>query len=288
MEQLLSWGWDGVIIVVVVLLLLRAIPVAFDAWKTGNLIVGAVKTVGPVVSLAALLYGGWWVIRDAGTFIYNDAQQSQVVQDARNWTGSGASALTSGSADAASGLAGYVESFRQEWQSAAPQAQPVTEQAAEQPQAQSGIEALVTIVSQPAQPTAAPTRAAGVWSAPVQTNQGWGNTPVMGPQPRPTQGPAPRPTQAPAPTQGPAPAPGWNVTFGNGGGPQAAEADRAVAGAVGGTYTVQPGDSLWKISEAFYGNRHGGQIICQANRDVIRNCDALRAGMELTIPAINQ
>lgn len=71
----------------------------------------------------------------------------------------------------------------------------------------------------------------------------------------------------------------------DGGGPQAIDADRALVMATETTYTVQRGDALWKIAERFYNDRNKAPAICNANRNVIRNCDNLRVGMVLTIPA---
>jgi hypothetical protein len=107
-------------------------------------------------------------------------------------------------------------------------------------------------------PASAPQAPANsVWANPVKLQQDWGKQPVIGPQPQPTQGPALAPTTVPAPTQGPAEKPqGWNVTFG-GGGPQAADADAAIAGIGAQTYTVKRGDSLSSISVQVYGNRSG-------------------------------
>lgn len=51
------------------------------------------------------------------------------------------------------------------------------------------------------------------------------------------------------------------------------------------TYTVRPGDSLWKIAYRFYGGPDGVERILAANRDVLDGKDAvLRIGMTLRIP----
>jgi nucleoid-associated protein YgaU len=70
---------------------------------------------------------------------------------------------------------------------------------------------------------------------------------------------------------------------------QAPEA--AAAAAVGAasapavrTYTVQPGDSLSKISKEFYGNANEYMKIFEANKDKLADPDKIRAGMDLLIP----
>ncbi|MFQ5748956.1 MAG: LysM peptidoglycan-binding domain-containing protein [Planctomycetota bacterium] len=51
------------------------------------------------------------------------------------------------------------------------------------------------------------------------------------------------------------------------------------------TYTVQPGDSLWKISKRFFGGPRGIERIVAANRDKLAGRDAvLRVGTVLRIP----
>ncbi|TVR51283.1 MAG: LysM peptidoglycan-binding domain-containing protein [Puniceicoccaceae bacterium] len=49
-------------------------------------------------------------------------------------------------------------------------------------------------------------------------------------------------------------------------------------------YVVQPGDTLYRISVHVYGNGNRWQEIFEANRDVIRDPQALRVGAELRIP----
>jgi nucleoid-associated protein YgaU len=50
------------------------------------------------------------------------------------------------------------------------------------------------------------------------------------------------------------------------------------------TYTVQPGDSLSKISKQFYGNASMYMKIFEANKDKLDDPDKVRAGMDLRIP----
>lgn len=297
-EQLFSWGWDGLILVVVALLALRAIPVAFDAWKTGNLVVGAVKTVGPIVTLAALLYGGYMVINNAAGYILADAKSSPALQEARNWTAAGAGAIESGAGDLGSGLSGYVESFRSEWSasaaadagvsaggadSAAAASSDTTVESSEQAAAPASSDAPAANAAaewlRGAAATPAPTADAALWTA-AGINSLWNNAGQVGPEPAvPTQGPRPAPTATPAPS--------FNVQLdSNGGGPTAADADNAIAAATARTYAVRPGDDLTKISVAVYGNKHGAAAICNANRSIIRDCNILRSGWVLTIPVL--
>ena len=60
----------------------------------------------------------------------------------------------------------------------------------------------------------------------------------------------------------------------------------ASAGSSGGqTYVVQPGDSLSKIAEQFYGKASAYNKIFEANKDKMSDADHVRAGMTLNIPA---
>jgi nucleoid-associated protein YgaU len=70
-----------------------------------------------------------------------------------------------------------------------------------------------------------------------------------------------------------------------------APAAAAAAAAVGTTstpaartYTVQPGDSLSKISKQFYGDANSYMKIFEANKDKLSDPDKIRAGMDLLIP----
>lgn len=51
-----------------------------------------------------------------------------------------------------------------------------------------------------------------------------------------------------------------------------------------GTYTVQRGDSLWTISQQFYGTGKKYAVLFQANRDQIKDPNAIYVGQVLTIP----
>lgn len=67
--------------------------------------------------------------------------------------------------------------------------------------------------------------------------------------------------------------------------PLAAAAAAAAGGSTRGrTYTVQPGDSLSKISKEVYGNANQYMRIFEANKDKLSDPDKIKAGMELLIP----
>jgi hypothetical protein len=68
-------------------------------------------------------------------------------------------------------------------------------------------------------------------------------------------------------------------------------AEEAVAtetGVAGRTYTVQAGDSLWKISEKMYGSGNKYMKIFEANTDLLENPDKIFPGQELAIPDIEE
>jgi nucleoid-associated protein YgaU len=52
-----------------------------------------------------------------------------------------------------------------------------------------------------------------------------------------------------------------------------------------GTYTVQKGDSLWKIAERHYGDGSQWRRIYEANRDQIKDPDLIHPGQIFAIPA---
>ncbi|MGH7542978.1 MAG: LysM peptidoglycan-binding domain-containing protein [Gemmatimonadota bacterium] len=55
--------------------------------------------------------------------------------------------------------------------------------------------------------------------------------------------------------------------------------------ATGNTYTVQAGDSLWKISQKLYGDGNQWRRIYEANKDTIKDPDVIHPGQTFTIPA---
>jgi nucleoid-associated protein YgaU len=67
------------------------------------------------------------------------------------------------------------------------------------------------------------------------------------------------------------------------------QAPQAAAATLGGstsgrTYTVQPGDSLSKISKQFYDDPNQYMKIVHANSDQISDPDKIKPGMKLSIP----
>ena len=50
------------------------------------------------------------------------------------------------------------------------------------------------------------------------------------------------------------------------------------------TYTVQSGDTLWKIAETVYGDGSEHKKIFEANQDLLESPDRIFPGQELTIP----
>jgi LysM repeat protein len=50
------------------------------------------------------------------------------------------------------------------------------------------------------------------------------------------------------------------------------------------TYTVQSGDTLWKIAQEMYGNGSKYMKIFEANTDLLENPDKIFPGQELVIP----
>lgn len=50
------------------------------------------------------------------------------------------------------------------------------------------------------------------------------------------------------------------------------------------TYTVESGDSLWAISNRFYGDGNQWNRIYEANRDTIKDPDVIQPGWVLNIP----
>lgn len=70
---------------------------------------------------------------------------------------------------------------------------------------------------------------------------------------------------------------------------EAAEgADGASSETVGGRrYTVQPGDTLWKIATEMYGNGSKYMKIFEANTPMLENPDKIFPGQELVIPDLD-
>lgn len=56
----------------------------------------------------------------------------------------------------------------------------------------------------------------------------------------------------------------------------------------GRTYTVQSGDSLWKIAEKMYGSGNKYMKIFKANTDLLENPDKIFPGQELVIPDLDE
>jgi nucleoid-associated protein YgaU len=52
------------------------------------------------------------------------------------------------------------------------------------------------------------------------------------------------------------------------------------------TYTVQSGDTLWKISEKIYGNGSSYMKIFEANTGLLEDPDRILPGQKLTIPKL--
>ena len=50
------------------------------------------------------------------------------------------------------------------------------------------------------------------------------------------------------------------------------------------TYTVQKGDTLWKIAKELYGKGSAWTRIHEANKDVIKNPDLIYPGQTFKIP----
>lgn len=70
--------------------------------------------------------------------------------------------------------------------------------------------------------------------------------------------------------------------------PEPAAHDRAVSDAGGQkTYTVQSGDTLWKIAEAHYGDGSKYTKIFEANRPMLEDPDKIYPGQELVIPKLD-
>lgn len=53
------------------------------------------------------------------------------------------------------------------------------------------------------------------------------------------------------------------------------------------SYTVQKGDTLWKIADKFYGDGRKWSLIAEANTAVLGNPNKLKPGTVVTIPPTN-
>jgi len=65
------------------------------------------------------------------------------------------------------------------------------------------------------------------------------------------------------------------------------EAPAGPSSASGRTYTVQSGDTLWKISEEIYGSGSKYMKIFEANTDLLEHPDRIFPGQELKIPDLD-
>ncbi|MBL4810383.1 MAG: LysM peptidoglycan-binding domain-containing protein [Phycisphaerales bacterium] len=52
-------------------------------------------------------------------------------------------------------------------------------------------------------------------------------------------------------------------------------------------YMVQPGDSLSRIAQNYYGSARHADFIYQSNRDTLRSMDAIRVGQTLKLPPLD-
>ena len=68
------------------------------------------------------------------------------------------------------------------------------------------------------------------------------------------------------------------------GSPETAEVPDGGVAAAASTYTVQPGDTLWKIAKQFYGDGNAYLKIFEANQGLLKDPDHIFPGQELVIP----
>lgn len=68
------------------------------------------------------------------------------------------------------------------------------------------------------------------------------------------------------------------------GSPETAEEPDSAEAAATSTYTVQPGDTLWKIAKQFYGEGNAYLKIFEANKGLLKDPDHIYPGQELVIP----
>jgi nucleoid-associated protein YgaU len=69
-----------------------------------------------------------------------------------------------------------------------------------------------------------------------------------------------------------------------GGAADPAAGDTRVGPSPGARYTVESGDTLWKIAEEAYGDGARYEEIYEANRSVLKDPDHILPGQELSIP----
>lgn len=86
-------------------------------------------------------------------------------------------------------------------------------------------------------------------------------------------------TVAPPPPEPAEPAPAEEAETAS-----APTAEPSAEGEEGRTYTVQSGDTLWKIAEEMYGNGAKYMKIFEANTDLLDNPDRIFPGQKLKIP----
>lgn len=96
------------------------------------------------------------------------------------------------------------------------------------------------------------------------------------PQAEPTPAPEAATEAAPEPVPEPEPVPAA----------PAPEPPVASPAAAESTYTVQAGDSLWKIAENHYGNGTKYHAIFEANRDILDDPDLIKPGQVLKLPVL--
>lgn len=94
--------------------------------------------------------------------------------------------------------------------------------------------------------------------------------------------PVPPPARTTAPAPAPAPAPTRAAPTTTKPSTPAAPVAQPVAG--NRRHTVQPGDTLFKIAQQYYGNRSRWRDIFAANRGVMKSETDLKVGMQLRIP----
>lgn len=87
-----------------------------------------------------------------------------------------------------------------------------------------------------------------------------------------------------APPSPPKPAPAPEPEASSATYPKPAAEEPAASAAGQRTYTVQPGDSLWKIAEAQYGDGSKYMKIFEANQPLLEDPDKIHPGQELVIP----